>query len=226
MLELIQSLILTSAAVVGAVVAVIGLRTWRVQLKGRTEYDLSRRLLRAAYFVRDELAYVRGIIITAGEIEAAAREAGLETSDLDPADDRLVAAVRGRRWKYLKDALSNLDLEELEAEVLWGSEAKDALKPLRTCVSRLHSAAVELGLRSDDDAPDVRAERDRIVQLRRVLHGSGSPDDGFAQTVQDALRSVEEFLRPRLRIQSASMRETAHRPRIRSGVRAVQRRGD
>ena len=197
-LGVVQGVILTLAAIVGAVVAIVGLRTWRAQLKGNTEYDLSRRLLKAIYRVRDELDYVRRPLITWGEIAAAAQEAGIDKPELNPTDKRIDAAVRARRWKYLQEALSAMDVEELEAEVIWGSLAKESIANLRTCVQQLRRAEMELELRKDD--METPTDRGRIVELRRVLNGSGDADDEFANGVRSAVQVAEGFLRPRLKL--------------------------
>ena len=44
-----KEIILTIAAIIGVVVAFVGLRTWRKQLKGNTEYELARRFLHSVY---------------------------------------------------------------------------------------------------------------------------------------------------------------------------------
>jgi hypothetical protein len=62
------------AAIVAAVVAVLGLRAWRRQLRGQTQYELARRLLRAVYRVRDEIQGVRNPVIMASEFETARHE--------------------------------------------------------------------------------------------------------------------------------------------------------
>lgn len=41
----LKDLVFTGAAITGAVVAVKGLGTWQRQLKGQSEYELSRRIL-------------------------------------------------------------------------------------------------------------------------------------------------------------------------------------
>ena len=74
-LDLGRSVLVASAAITGVVVALVGLRTWRHQLKGKTEYELARRLLRAAYTVRGEFQRVRSPLMLGGEIQRAFEEA-------------------------------------------------------------------------------------------------------------------------------------------------------
>jgi len=199
LVEFVRNIVLAITGVVAACVAILGLRTWRRQLKGHTEYELARRVLRAAYRVRDEIAYVRYMIVSSDEI-AAAFDDNDEAADLDVTTERAVAAVRARRWQRLQEALSNLDLERIEAEVLWGSTALDALKPLQERVSELRRAAMELADRADEDAPREKAERERYVQLRRIVNGSGSPQDQYAVSVAAAIAVLEGYLRPHMKL--------------------------
>ena len=69
------------AAVAGVIVASIGLGTWRAQLKGRTEYDLARRLLEATFDVRNMIREARSPMVPGGEVEAAAEALGVEFDD-------------------------------------------------------------------------------------------------------------------------------------------------
>lgn len=199
-LDMIQGWIMTSVAVTGVIVAILGLRTWRRQLRGRTEYELARRLLRAVYTVRDELAYVRGPFVSAGEIAAAVEEAGLDADELEFGDARAIDAVRARRWKGLAKAMSNLQLEALEAEVLWGDAVVEQVGLLRQCVHQLQGAVNEYAEFARRPAPNDRAERERQVEIRRVIHGSGSESDEFWTSVTEAVGSIERFLHPHLEL--------------------------
>ncbi len=44
-ISVLKDILLSACAVTGAFVAVKGLNTWRRQLRGQSEYDLSRRIL-------------------------------------------------------------------------------------------------------------------------------------------------------------------------------------
>jgi hypothetical protein len=59
LVTLIKDLILCGAAIAGAVIAIKGLNTWKRQLKGQSEYELSRRLLVTLFKYRDAINGVR-----------------------------------------------------------------------------------------------------------------------------------------------------------------------
>lgn len=50
-------------ALAAAAVAGLGLATWREQLKGRTEYDLARRMLKKTYRLREAVRAARSPLI-------------------------------------------------------------------------------------------------------------------------------------------------------------------
>jgi type IV secretory pathway VirB2 component (pilin) len=56
---LIKDIVTGLAAATAAVIGVLGLRTWKAQLKGKTEYETARSLLRCVYRVRDAMRVVR-----------------------------------------------------------------------------------------------------------------------------------------------------------------------
>jgi hypothetical protein len=55
----IGNVVVGLSAVVVAIVAVIGLRQWRVELTGRTKFELARKIALLAYQFRDELHAAR-----------------------------------------------------------------------------------------------------------------------------------------------------------------------
>ena len=56
---IIKDAAVTGAAITGAFVAFKGLGTWRRQLKGLSEYELSRRILVTLFKYRDAINGVR-----------------------------------------------------------------------------------------------------------------------------------------------------------------------
>lgn len=195
--------VLTAVGALGAtVVAGLGLVTWRKQLKGRTEYDLARRMLKKTYRLREAVRSARSPMILGGEFQAATDEGEADVEPVRPGatdeyDDAL-AAVYDRRWKLVTEITSDLEADVFEAEALWGSEqTNEALQPLRDFHGTLFAVMSEhvMRLRGDIHAPD--AERGR--EIRRRLLGTGEEDELGGQ-LDEAIESVEEFLRPHLEL--------------------------
>lgn len=130
-------------AVIGSIVSILGLYTWRKQIKGKTEYDLARRFLRAAYKLRDAIAHVRNPFMSGAEMAASLAD---EKISKDPPEEMKFQSEKGffaayqKRWEQVQEAISDLSIETLEAEVLWGSKIHDLLKPIYDLVSDLRFA--------------------------------------------------------------------------------------
>lgn len=199
----IAQLVLAASAAVGAYVAWRGLHTWKAQVKGQNSYELARRLLRAVYEVRDEIYTVRGPMMLAGEIAEALKEAGFEDEENGgprphPDADR---AVYQMRWKGLAEVLSDLQVEEREAEVLWEKDRREMTADLHRCVSDLWYAVWQ-HLRHQTDNFHANLDPEELRELEDVLYmTSRDPDeDEFTGQVEEAVQKIETDLRPYLKI--------------------------
>ena len=97
-------------AVIASYVALMGLSTWRRQLRGNTQYDLARRLLLSAYKLRDAVEGVRIPGIHSMEVAHALKETGISTEMMSQRDSVRVekVAVYEIRWRRVQDAKSEL----------------------------------------------------------------------------------------------------------------------
>lgn len=189
-----------SAAVV-AILAALGLNTWKVQLKGTAEYELARRLLRAVLRTRDRVALTRSRFMSAEEMDRAFRAAG-ETRPVDAEEAlrRRYELAIDARWRLLVTAASELEAEILEAEVLWGAPYVDAGTELRKLVWRLGNAIEEhlYDQRSKPPRGEVMSKEreERAVVLWR---GAASGEtDAFTGELTAVVSRFETLLRPKL----------------------------
>ena len=187
------------AALTGAIVAILGLKAWRKQLKGKTDYELARRLLKAVYEVRDAIRLIRSPFQSVAEITQALKETGVsgkfQDPDFDFKTDRAVYQVRGGK---LHEAMSNLRVEQLEAEVSWGNEVSIRLRPLRECISKLN-VAIKRHLRQLSRS---QVDAEAMEALDRIIYEySGSTEDvAFTDVIRKAVENIEEFLKPYLKL--------------------------
>lgn len=186
----LASIITALAAVAGLILAVMGFSTWRDQLRGRTDYELARRYLRAAYKVRDSIRFVRNPFITVEESNAALKEADLQNNNSDhkSTDRDTQRAVYAWRWKEVKEAVSDLKVELLEAEVSWGKEAIDTQKDLHACMIKIFVA-----VKSHLGPSELREKNDRDL-----IYDCGE-DDEFNKSLNLAVEKIERYLAPHLR---------------------------
>lgn len=196
----ILSFVPSLAALAGVIIAAMGLQTWRRQLLGRNEYEIARRFLRAAYKVRNEVANVRAPFVSSGEMAVAFQEAGVEPEG--PTDPRGEGLALQRRVNRLDDALADLEVEGLEAEVLWGRPALDAVLRIRNLVRELKSN-IRIHLRETEHPPRA-FDLERYEKRMALIYGVGDEEDDFWGIILDWVGSMEDLLRPRLALTKPS----------------------
>jgi hypothetical protein len=186
---------------IGAYVAMSGLRAWKRQLKGTTEYDLARRILKAVYQLRLAIAKVRSPLITAGEMGAAYSAMEEKPEDDDPRKDaKISAATYDRRWKEVSEAFAQIELEAIEGEVVWGSEAFSMIMDLRRSVNSL-SNAIDMHLRHLFSAGRFLTP-DLVNAFQEILYSkSDEPEnDKYFVELNDRVSKIEGLLKPHLQL--------------------------
>jgi hypothetical protein len=189
-----------AVAALGAVAAAwVGLSTWRQQLRGTAEYDLAKRILRAVLKMRNQISALRNVFIFPDEIEAAFADVGIQRDRDDPKyEARETELVYQRRWNFVLQARTDLDVELLEAEILWGTELDHARKLLTACITELWSAILRHVREKQDrgfkESTEAWEKREAVLyQL------SGDPlEDPFAQRLNAAIVAFETALRPHI----------------------------
>ena len=189
--------VLVAFAAVGTVAAAfMGLSAWRRELRGRTEYDLARRVIKATYGVMSAIQDVRHPFMYVGEFERSAEQRG-KTYDPRDLSGAFQEFVYEDRWKALQEALIVLDTEVVEAQVVWGLAFKDRIEPLKRCVGELR---YHLGhyLRERDKTHTTKAQIDKFEAAHDVVYTvSDDPDkDQFLRKMLDAVDVIESEVRP------------------------------
>src|SRR3569833_3419445 len=146
-ISIAKDVVPTTAVVVAAGVAVKGLHAWKRQLHGNANYELSRRLLRGAYKVREAIRSVRAPFMSLGEMNAAIRAAGLEGSVQNPDSetnfDKAESVAYQARWDKVVQAQLEFAADVLEAEVVWGPMIREKAEPLAKCTAKLNVALAQ-----------------------------------------------------------------------------------
>lgn len=196
-----RDLIVTIAAAVGAVVAVCGLNTWNRQLKGGSEYELARRVLKRTYLLRDAFMRVRSPFMFATEMPKPPT-----VGDRVPTreEERYygVSEAYQARWNRVIEARTELQSELLEAEVLWGKEAIKDFEPLFKLQGELLLAIQHLVFMLDPALSyEFKQARDKVQSKRRdiVYENLGDDDDKFNNDVAASLSKIEARFKPHLR---------------------------
>ncbi len=184
-IKLILEIINTLAICTGAVLAIIGVNAWKKQLKGGTEYELARRYLKAVYKIREAFKYVRNPFISIDEMANAYKEIGVE--NVDYSDNRKTnRAVYSLRWKKVMEARTDLDVELLEAEVIWGKDGRLIVEDFNLIINKLY-VSLKMFLEERDMVPD-----------HEIIYDMGDGDT-LNLEINKAIKKIEEFLKPHLK---------------------------
>jgi hypothetical protein len=185
--SLVKDIVVTIAAIVAAVVGFLGLRTWRRELKGRSEYTKAKEILRAVYRVRYAFWDVRNPAIWQYEYPKEMCEPSGHLKKECRYEGTL--HVYEKRWKFLEEAFNQLREQHLDAEVEWGEDFQDVIWPLLKCQSELLVAIQEyIKLTSSDSY--IRSETDWSAIVHRTKN------DNFTQQINTAIQEFEKRLRP------------------------------
>ena len=188
------------ATATAALVAISGYRTWKKQLHWKTQYDLAQRLLRATYKVRQAFAEVRRFYSTEEEAQQAMKEANVEASQ-DPKImfTRSQIAVYNKRWQKVSEAFGELESVSLEAEAIWGQAVKVNLASLQDCAGTLLAT---IGIHLDRlESPAISRNKEEIQKERKIMFSHpGEKDNFFSNEIATAVRKVENFVKPYLKI--------------------------
>jgi len=200
MMELVsiaKEFIVSIAAATTAIVAVLGLRSWRRELHGRTQFEIARQLIRATYRVRDELRYCRTPLIQGTEFpkDCPAADKGVILEQ----EAKAWAHIYLNRWEPVRDALRELDAQLLEAEALWGSDIRKAGDTLRQCARELQVAMEAIIDDKEVGGENFKSDRDFAYTMRSTAHASVKDQDNeLTNKIQDAVSSIENLVRPHL----------------------------
>ncbi|MEX0719938.1 MAG: hypothetical protein WD059_04660 [Balneolaceae bacterium] len=198
-IQVIKEIINIVAPILGLVIAAIGVFTWRIQLKGKTEYELSRRLLKAVYELRDAIKVVRNPAIIPEEVVSAFRKKGLSDEEIIKKGDIVFSkdVVYEYRWKYITTALSTLEVEELEAEVLWGKEIKEEIHRFKQCTYKLN---LNLKRLFRQEVGKRNFSKEKLDEIHKVVWDDFENDTPFDIELSSTLKDIEEFLKPHLKL--------------------------
>ncbi len=194
---------LLAAVIGGIVVAALGIRTWRMQVRAKVRHDVALQVRRALCSFRRAIAHVRFRMKADWEF---VERPGRDAERLDSGEEhqrklhyRDEVYVYQSRFKVLQDAAAELDDAELEAEAVLGPEIINLLKPVRRLSVHLHSKVrhylhdLSTGHGSDEKTEAVifdRSEEDK--------------PDKFSKDLQAKIDAVENYTRPYIQMKGKS----------------------
>ena len=187
----------TLAAILALVIAYSGLSTWARQLRGSDEYNVTRRILRALFAIREGIWHVRSSFIRHAELDRA----GQQANPVGPVEQqpRMEQTLYENRWRLVQEPFAELETTLLEAEVLWGQAFSDEFNELRTLVHKLNlNIGYYVSGITSPAAMQGRADRWQEITNIAIESGTRSAPDEFQRQVNQALERLESLLCPRL----------------------------
>lgn len=196
----LKDLTLLGAAVTGAVVAVRGLGTWQQQLKGQSEYDLSRRILVSLFKYRDAINAARHPAMWANEMPSPPAE---EAEKMKDEEIRHYGLSNGyqNRWDKVQEQRSSLYADLLEAEAIWGNDLPDMFKAVYSLENELFRKIRNyLEMVNPRTNSGMREALEKINrESRDIMYDiSGEEPDEFKQDLLNAIEPIETYLKPKL----------------------------
>lgn len=197
-LAAVKDVALALAGVTTAVVAVLGLKSWSRELRGKAAFEVARGMARAAYKLRDEITLCRSPLVRAGEFPE-----GYQSQAPNKSGEVRAGAyghVFANRWAPVYAALQEFDTQTLEAEALLGQAIRLKTDLLRSVLSKL-SAAIEAFIDNEgSEGKSFESDKEFGRKIRSEVFAipSGSKNPLSAELAA-AVLTIENELRPHLR---------------------------
>ena len=134
LVSLLKEVIISIATIIGSIVAWRGLKSWKSQLRGTTEYQVSEKVLEKSYMLQDYFKEVRDPLLGPKRVEPNKGETIQESF------------VRGeleayrRRLERVNDAKRELRLLRFKVKALFGEDKSKKIDSLLSKVSELYIA--------------------------------------------------------------------------------------
>lgn len=194
----VKDVLLGGAAVVTAHVAVNGLKRWRQELEGKTQFDAARGLVKSTYKLRDKLQICRSPFYSAHEFPAYYK-GGLGACSSEE-ETRAWAHVYKNRWDSVWNAVQEFDSQTLEAEALWGGSIRVKTDALRQCIREVNVAIDAVISDKTVGGENFKADKDFAKAMRRIVAASRDDDNNeMNQKLAKAISGIEDEVRPHLR---------------------------
>lgn len=206
----------TIAALGGLGIAYKGLTTWRRQLRGNSDFDLARRILRATYQMRDRIRSLRNPWMPIWE--TAPYEEGNEASP-PGISQKAINSAYSARWDNVQLVASELDALRIEAEAQWGPDFVKHLDALQDVHRKLFFALDNYirfkSEKKDGELQMAFKEWESIVRTPPI-------DDTFSVKVSAAIKDIEEVVVPHIRERNQRFQWKSHLVNMRSKLNRLR----
>lgn len=194
--SIVKDIFLSGAAATTAYAAYKGLEKWKSELAGKADFEVARNFIRSVYKLRNEIQSCRSPFVSAAEFPEGYRNGMVSLTSKEQGDAWL--HVYNNRWQPVFEAIQEFDSTTLEAEALWGNDAKEKAQELRQLAVRLR-VSIDSYLRNEYSGKQDFTDREFGVRIRADLNASGLEDDSLSPKINTAIENIEKIVRPHLR---------------------------
>lgn len=193
-LDVTQAVFSTGATVTGLIFAYRGFQSWRREMRGRSEFEVARRLLQSTMKIRDAIGHVRNPFMVSGEWAGRPTVTG-ESQEKTNLNNEIHAY--NKRLERLDEACREFYVARLEGEVLWGKEAFDVCDDITKARAVLLANLNGWFMTKNRNIGRGEAA-ERVDHYEKIIYGLGEPDE-FKNSVDAAVKKVDGFARPHLK---------------------------
>jgi hypothetical protein len=205
---LLKDALLAIAAVIGSIVAILGLSTWKRQLYGQSEYDLAKRILKSVYLFREVVNNARHPFMQYSATPDLPKDK-LEQLSKEEKEWYAKAQAFEKRWEPVAKARADLDMNVLESEVFWENEIKDKIAKLKELHAELLVGIEEHLERTNPSHPDETYRAEDLKRNKAIIYGrSDRTKDPFLDKMLTAIEDIESILKPYIRKGRKSKKKT------------------
>lgn len=195
LLSNIKDVVVSVSAILTAIVAYKGFSMWRIQLKGKNEYQLAKNILQKSYEFQETLKQVRSPFIAVGELKKRKEIMDLDEDETKYENEEEASILDQsfayfERFKKLQPITTNLRVLKYEAAALWGKEKVREIEMLIGKERELF-LAYDMYFRGKLQR---WGEKEIEQKFHKDIYFHGS-DDEFSKNIDDILGKIESSLR-------------------------------
>ena len=194
---IIKDILTFLITIAGLIIAGMGLATWKKQIHGSKQFEIAYNLHFSILNLRDAIKYVRNPAIFPNESQRAIQYSKSKHPERPPEEieGKPISYVYETRWEKIIDALAKLESHLLGAEVLWGGEIVDLIKPLYKKINEL-KIALDQYLN-----PDLRGSRE-YDEIHDIVYDQGNyfenKEDVFSKQTSDIIENIANYLKGKI----------------------------
>ncbi|MBD8896508.1 hypothetical protein IG626_10900 [Desulfovibrio desulfuricans] len=178
----------------GVWVAWQGLRTWRRQLKGTSQFDVAKRLMLKVYQIRRDIEYCRSPVRYVPWITHGAEDKPI------PVNEQQYESTKKDMWerfdKIVKTS-NEIELLLFEAEIVLDKKVREHFRPISEICFQLRTSIKFFLTYSDPkrkNRSDTDAESRKYNELEETIYAQDG--DAIQTKVDSAVREIEKFIKP------------------------------